>query len=144
MTIEFEIPIEPRPKQSDRSRVVQTNGGKSWVQHYQPKEVVSHARSLEVLACMHKPATPILGPVSIEIDFWFLPPKSMTQKRRALPLNPKDTKPDLDNLEKQTLDVLQRVGFYANDSQIWRKVTQKLYGDAPKIWVRITTNGEPL
>lgn len=116
--IVMEIPMVPTPKQSDRQRVIQPKSGKrAFAQHYQPKKVTMNASDLALFIARHRPPKPLLGPVAIvcEIDFQYRKSEKRSNIGKRIY---KDTKPDCDNLKKQVCDVLQRLGFFKNDSQI--------------------------
>ena len=51
-------------------------------------------------------------------------------------------RPDLDNLEKALLDVLTRVRFYEDDSQIFTKSTAKAWGPKPYLAIALKTEAE--
>lgn len=120
------VPLEAEPKQGDRSRIV-TGKGKSFVAHYQPAKVKQFSRNLAALLAPHRPKEPLDGPVCIEIVFGYPWPASASKRSREAGIAPKTTKPDLDNLEKAIMDVLQSSGFIVNDSRNWIKRTAKPY-----------------
>ena len=127
--IEFEIPFTVQPKQADRST-------KSGI-HYQPKEVTENANNLAALVAPYRPAKPLDGPIIATFTFKFPWIGKHKKIRQTHTWWPKDTIPDLDNLEKQLCDVFQRSGFFKNDSRIFRKVTEKRYEDQGGINVRL-------
>lgn len=63
------------------------------------------------------------GPVEVEIDFYFVHPK--TGKRRAA----HSTKPDLDKLIRSTCDAMTDAGVYEDDSRICSVVARKHYAN---------------
>lgn len=72
------------------------------------------------------------GPLSVRI-VWVMPrPANRCWKRRPMPREFKDTKPDLDNLEKGVFDELEKLAF-ENDSRIASVVKAKVIasGDVP-------------
>lgn len=135
MRIEFTIPYMVAPKNADRSRVVQT-GGKAWSHHYQPKSVMDNARALALLCAEHRPKTPMLGPIYLDLTYLYPWRKSEPEKDRPL-YRPKDTSPDLCNLDKQLVDVLERSGFFTNDSHVVEKHSRKRWADQGGVWVVI-------
>ncbi len=138
MRIEFTIPYIVAPKNADRSRVVQGGNGKAWAHHYQPKKVTDNAKTLAALCAEYRPESPMLGPIRLTLAFWYPWRKTEPLKNRKAPVA-KDTKPDLDNLEKQITDVLERSGFFANDSQIAEKRSCKGWRDQGFVKVVIET-----
>jgi Holliday junction resolvase RusA-like endonuclease len=69
---------------------------------------------------------PVEHPVSVEITAFYLPPKAMPKKMRALLPLPKTTKPDVDNVMKAVLDGLNGIA-YRDDSQVYEVTARKLY-----------------
>jgi Holliday junction resolvase RusA-like endonuclease len=75
-------------------------------------------------------------PIAIELEFHMPIPQSMSKKQRLLfPNKPHIRKPDVDNLTKQTLDILTGI-VYEDDAGIYYLKAQKLYGDEPKTVIR--------
>jgi len=132
--ISFSVPWTPRPKQGDRSRIVTTKTGRQFVQHYTATEVREDANSLASLAKEYVPKFPFQGPLTVGITATFpwlrSHPKKVVESGRSLP---KDTKPDVDNIAKKVLDVLQSMGFFAGDQQIAHLRVTKEYGPAPRL-----------
>lgn len=134
--IDFFIPCQVTPKQGDRSSIAATKSGRRFVRHYQPKNVVKNAEAISALAAYHRPAKPLEGPVRLSLQFYFPWRKSDSKRYREPGYRPMDTKPDLDNLAKQMCDVLQRCGFFRNDSQICDISIRK--GRSDVVGVRVT------
>jgi len=135
--IAFSIPFTVQPKQADRSRFVPRGAnGRGFVQHYQSKEVVTNHRNLAALVAEHRPAEPFDEPMSLTLVFVAPYLKGHNPKaRERLVFIPRDSKPDLDNCEKQILDVLERSGFVSNDARIVRKNSIKVFGPQSQIVV---------
>ena len=70
------------------------------------------------------PAVPFDQPIRLEITFYFKRPKSVHTNKAY-----KYTKPDLDNLIKGICDVMQKCGYYVNDSRIACMTVAKLWTD---------------
>lgn len=66
-------------------------------------------------------ASPMDGPLAVTIHFWFALPKSDPHRVRHT------TKPDIDKLERATLDALKAGGLIADDARIYQVVKAKLY-----------------
>ncbi len=128
MRIKFTIPYLVQPKNADRSRVVANSKGELFSHHYQPKKVADNAKALAALCAEYRPESPILGPIRLWLEFRYPWRKSEPKKNRHR-IRAKDTKPDLDNLEKQLVDVLERSGFFTNDSQVAEKRSVKTWGE---------------
>lgn len=78
------------------------------------------------------PEKPMKGPINI--NMWFTYP--LTKKRKAGNLF-KTTKPDWDNLAKTLQDVMTKLGFWYDDSQVVFALVCKGYGDKGCIIVRV-------
>lgn len=138
--ISFSIPWIPGPKQGDRSRVVRTRTGKQFIAHYQPAEIVAEARSLASLIIPYRPPNPLEGPVVLNIFAFWPFCKSHSKRFRSTGRRPKDTKPDTDNLQKAIMDVMQRTGFFVNDSQVCRVLCEKSWSDrGPMLVIEVGT-----
>lgn len=142
MRIEFTIPCFVHPKQGGRVQVV-SRGGKTWAHHHQPDKVIENARAITTLCAQHRPETPMRGPIRLTLSFQYPWRKSEPQKNRhcqgVRAGKPKDTNPDLGNLEKQIEDVLERAGFFVNDAQIAERHSQKGWCDQGGVSVVIET-----
>lgn len=127
------IPWQTRGKQGDRSRIATSSGGRQFVHHYQPADVQEEATALAALLVPHRPEIPMSGPLALSLSFTFPWRKCDSAKRRRTGPHPCFVKPDFDNLCKQVCDVLQRMGFYANDSQLADVRIRKWWGDSPSL-----------
>ena len=93
---------------------------------------------LAALLSMHAPDVPFDVPVSLTAR-WTFPWRKSERRgvvRAGVPV-PHTSRPDLDNLEKNLLDVLTRLGFWADDSLVSDKRTSKRWGPKPGIDIEI-------
>ena len=134
MRIEFTIPLIVHPKQGDRVQVV-SRGGKTWAHHHQPDKVLDNARAITTLCGRHRP---MRGPIRLSLFFRY-PWRTSEPKKNRNGFKPKDTKPDLENLEKQIVDELERTGFFVNDGQVAEKHSQKGWTEQGSVSVIIET-----
>lgn len=139
LTIHIPLPVEP--KQSDRSSIIQPKGGgKPFVHHYPSKKVDNNAKALMALLRPHSSAKPLKGPLRLVVDVYYPWRVAETKKRRAMGQIPKDTWPDWDNLGKQVCDVMEKLGFFRNDSQIASGTVNKWWGGvAPRLVIELET-----
>lgn len=78
---------------------------------------------------------PLEGPVTVDLSFWLLRPKSVSEKRRPYP----HVKPDIDKLARAALDSMTGVCF-RDDSQVTELHATKSYddeGDGPGVGIII-------
>lgn len=66
----------------------------------------------------YAPDEPFTGAVAVSVAWHF-------ELKSAKKMTPKTTRPDLDNLEKALFDVMTKLGFWKDDSQIQRKFSEK-------------------
>ena len=112
--IELTIPIRWAPGQIRHGR-----GYTFW-----PKTTRRYREALSAsLAALHDGECIDEGPVRVELDFIRPRPKSAAKREWFT------VRPDLDNLEKPTLDCMTGV-FFADDAQVVEKTTRKAYGDS--------------
>jgi len=123
---EFEmwLPVKPVPKA--RPRV-----GRWGV--YTPKRTVD--AEMELVWCV-KQKWPKIPPISgaVELEVIFFTKRPQTGQNKAQDNNTK--RPDLDNLIKLVCDALNGL-VWIDDSQIWRCVSEKKYGDINQIYLKI-------
>lgn len=98
---------------------------------------------LAAMLAPHAPDDPLVGPLFFQAR-WCFPyrkseKKSVTKVGREVPHT---TRPDLDNLEKNLLDVLTRLGFWEDDAQVYTKSTAKVWGPSPYLAIAIKTQAE--
>lgn len=112
--------------------------------HFFTKEKVSDAEAfLSGLLAPYVPAEPMHGPVYLQIR-WCYPYRKSERKsvvRAGLEI-PHTSRPDLDNLEKNLLDVLTRLRFWDDDSQVFTKSTAKVWGPQGYLAIAAKTEAE--
>ena len=82
---------------------------------------------------------PLKGALKVELIVYKAVPKSYSKIKRANCLKNKhlpQVKPDLDNYIKSVLDALNGV-LFDDDNQICELVAKKLYGEEPKVELKI-------
>ena len=108
------------------------------IRFYTKKKVRQSENFLAALLSMHVPDVPFSGPVSLTAR-WEFPWRKSERKsvtRAGEPI-PHVSRPDLDNLEKNLLDVLTRLRFWTDDSLVTEKLTSKWWGPKPGIDIEI-------
>lgn len=124
--------------QQKGERIAKGKGGRPFVVHYEKKEVKAARQLFCGLLTPHIPPRPATGPVICETE-WVYPWRKSERKSviREFTRIPKDTKPDADNSNKLLLDCLTEMGFWEDDSQVYKPVPSKWWGDQVGIWIRI-------
>lgn len=126
-SVTFDIYGIPKPKGSARAFVAMKAGKK-------PRAIVTtDNKSLKSWeAAVRDAARDVVGQayfteaVSLEIDFWFPRPKSVSAAKRPH----MTTKPDLSKLLRGAEDALNGV-IFKDDAQVVRAITAKRYVDGP-------------
>lgn len=129
--VEFFIPGLPTAKGRPKFAV---RGG--FARAYTPKKTVDYEKLVAQYGRIAI-ATPLDGPLCVDLTFT-LPIPASTPKKRALELlnGPHQKKPDLDNMCKSVTDGLNGMA-YADDSQIYDLHARKVYGHEVGVLVRI-------
>lgn len=115
-----------------KPRFFKSDEGKAWVEE------------LTWRLSPYRPKKPLEGPLSMCVVFiWPLNKgdQDTKAKREALEETPwiwHDTKPDWDNAPKTLMDVMEKLGFYGNDSQIVMASVEKYRGVKPGIFIAIS------
>lgn len=110
--IHFLVSIDPVAKA--RARVTRFHA-------YTPTNTKRFEQEFLKLALVHKPRSPLVDPLEVEIVFQIKKPKS---SKNDLPI----VRPDLDNYVKAVCDAMNGV-FWNDDSQIVNLTARKRYGD---------------
>ena len=86
-------------------------------------------------AQLSAPTRPLTGPVEVSLEFVLPRPKAHLRAGGALkataPARPLSHRSgDVDNYAKAALDVMTEVGYWVDDSQVYRLVTVKRFPNA--------------
>lgn len=115
MVIHIFIPGNPPTRTAQQKGVSARNG---YVHFYEKASVRQAKDELAWKIKPSAPAEPIHGAVTLTIRWGF-------ELKRVKKPGYKTTRPDLDNLEKGLIDVMTKLGFWDDDSQIVIKKTMK-------------------
>lgn len=130
----FFLPCVPPKATAQHKGAFSLPGGR--VRFFKKAHVSKAEDTLSLLLLQHRPAKPMQGPLEVSIQ-WIFPYRTSEPKRNRLGLIPCVTRPDLDNLSKIISDVMQKAGFYNDDSQISKLTLSKFWGPTPGIGIRI-------
>ncbi len=82
-------------------------------------------------------SSPIAGPVELSVVFHMPIPSSWSKcKQERHEGLPHISKPDKDNLDKFLYDCMSGI-VYADDRQIWRDTSKKIYSEDPRTVVKV-------
>ena len=99
---------------------------------YDPPAVKAAREKLTANLAGHRPEKPMNGPVEIRTLWLF--PKGKAHRHGEWRI----TKPDTDNLQKLLKDCMTKVGFWHDDAQVVREITEKRWSDEPSgIYIEI-------
>jgi len=152
-TISFYAPGEP--KGQPRQRTFAYKAGKKpdgsdriMVRNYNPGTAEAWKSCVAAAARPFRPQEPLLGPLKLDLTFYFPRPKwhfrtgkHAGQLRDDAPVY-HTSKPDRDNLEKAVMDAMKMLGFFRDDSQVCDGRVPKLYctgGNLPGCQVTLET-----
>lgn len=101
-------------------------------------ELVDAKATLDALLLPHQPATPIEGPVQLEVAYTWPWLAKHGKTIRRFGRIPHTSKPDLTNVTKTLEDRLVRLRFIEDDRAVVTLTARKWWGDHPGISVCIT------
>lgn len=151
VVITFEVLGTPAPQGSKRGFVNPKNGRVILVESsakVRPWRQDVKAAALDAIASI--PGFQALGgPLEVTIEFRLPRPgyhygtgRNSNQLKPTAPTYV-DKKPDLDKVERSTLDALTEAGVFRDDAQVAVFPTSKVYANgAPGAWIRVTTLAE--
>lgn len=128
--MKIEIEIEPvskgRPRFNKRGHV------------YTPAKTKNYEKIIKAELMAHRPEI-LGGACHLDMTFVRSIPKKWNKKKKQQAIDHEIrpvTTPDLDNYEKAVMDAANGV-LYKDDSQIVSKHTRKIYGEVPKVVIKI-------
>lgn len=107
---------------------------------FTPDSTARAERTQATLLMPHAPRAPLEGPIAVRLSYTLPFPKD-TAARVAAIAGRHTAKPDVDNLAKLTLDVLTRLRWWQDDSQVVELRTTKDYGEHPGVRVEVLQIG---
>jgi Holliday junction resolvase RusA-like endonuclease len=107
-------------------------------------ELVAAKEMIDGLLVPHRPRLPLVGPITLTLEFTWPWRAGESLKTRARRLIPRTARPDCSNLAKTTEDRLAKLRFMQDDSQVVELVVRKFFGDHPGIGVRLEPCLDPV
>ena len=128
--MEFFLQMTPPTATAQEKKVSLVNGRHIF---YDPAPVKAAKKLLIGSLIIHRPETPLVGPVSINTVWLF--PKGKTHKHGEWRV----TRPDTDNLQKLLKDCMTKCGFWMDDAQVVRETVEKRWSNEPTgIFIEVT------
>ena len=132
--INFKIPLVPKPQMRVRHFAKQAKSGKQFSGTYKATEQQDYENMFMPLLAKHKPDKPLSGAIELAVIALLPIPQSKPLWWRKALFHKKvfhTCRPDIDNLLKNLLDCMEKVGYFNNDSQICSIYFRKVYNDEP-------------
>lgn len=124
MTFSCVLPVDPMPM--PRPKV--TTRGKH-PHAYIPTKARQYIDNCAVIMGAHWRQPPMEGPVAVYVTFIHKRPLRLNRRSDPSGRLWKDTRPDLDNLVKATLDSAQGAGVIADDGMVVLLEARDMYGE---------------
>ena len=118
----FFIAMKPPTATAQEKKV---NTVKSKPVFYDPPAVKAAREKITAYLCEHRPVKPMSG--AVELRTLWLFPRGKAHKHGEWRI----TKPDTDNLQKLLKDCMTKVGFWRDDAQVAREISEKRWSDEP-------------
>ena len=135
MTYSFFCPCTPPKATAQQKGVMVTGGGRPVF--FTKKNVQRSKEFFYWIFISRRPPCPFNGAIRVEVVLTFPWRKGETKANRARGWVPMPVGPDFDNLSKTPIDVMSRLSFWCNDSQIFDGRIIKGWGAAPGVRVTI-------
>ena len=106
---------------------------------YTPAKTAKVEKTLATLAIQQMNGmAPLVGPLQVQVEAFFEPPKSRSKtKRNAMMGSYVTKKPDADNIAK-LIDSLNGIVFH-DDSQVAQLLVTKKYAEQEKLVIKVAT-----
>ena len=130
--------IPPKATHQASARIMKRKDGTQFVGKFANSKGKKAQDDLMTLLSAHTPEVPMEGPLLLSIIYVYPWRKSEPKKNRVTGLKDCDTRPDCDNLAKMLQDVMTRLAFWNDDSQVSRLYFAKFWGDQPGITISVS------
>ena len=142
--IQFNLNVNPADlptSQQKGVRIIKVHG-RMMPMFYEKKNVKDAHTLLKYSMEKHRPNDPMHGPIALSVEYLFPYPKG-TPKCRQIEGAPMVQRPDVDNIQKLFQDVMTEMGFWDDDSQIWKlTLVKRRTVIEPMIKVSVWQTGE--
>ena len=128
--LEFFMAMDPPTATSQEHQVMAKNGKPIF---YNPDRVKAAKAKLIAHLGKHVPDKKLDGPIEL-VTKWCFRSRNKQQHHGDYRI----TKPDTDNLQKLLKDCMTECGYWKDDAQVCREITEKFWADIPGIYIRVT------
>lgn len=131
------LDIDPPKSTGQSGKRLGVMGGHATM--FKTKEAYAVENLFRAILYQKKPPEKFSGNVAIKLTYLFpylktKPSKTIQKKGYVIP---KTTKPDYDNIPKQIMDVMTKLGYWTDDSIIYRATIQKYFAPKGQIIIEI-------
>ncbi|MHB1323971.1 MAG: RusA family crossover junction endodeoxyribonuclease [Coriobacteriia bacterium] len=136
MILEFFMPMVPPTVTAQDQDIHVVRSAKSKSGHrpvfVDSPELKAATSKIEAHLAGHVPAVPLKAPIRL-VTKWCWPCEGTSHADGEWYTD----KPDTHNVVKMPVDVMERLGFFANDKHIASEVIEKFWAHVPGIYVRL-------
>lgn len=135
--ISFTIPIIPKAQMRARHFARPGKSGKTFSGTYKDEKQQRYEVQLMQLLEQYRPEVPMSGAIELKVVACLPIPQTKPNWWHKALFHDKifhTSKPDIDNLLKNLLDCMEKIGYFKNDSQIFKITIGKRYHEIPS-WI---------
>lgn len=139
--IECFLVCVPPTANHQRKKIIQVG---PWTRLGDKPELIAAKQMIDNILAPHRPIRPMVGPVTLTLEYTWPWNKGETRRNRSRRLIPRTSRPDCSNAAKTLEDRLVALRFIEDDAQVVELVVRKFFGDYPGIGVRIEACLDPV
>ena len=139
--IEFFLVCVPPSTNHHSKRIIRIGG---FMRLADTPDLQAAKEAIDALLMAHRPARPMVGPLTLTLEYTWPWNKGESKRKRARHLIPRASRPDCSNLAKTTEDRLAALRFMEDDNQVVELVVRKFFGDHPGIGVLLEPCLDPV
>lgn len=128
----FGIPVPQGSKQPFTFRDKETGQVRASLSEAGGKNLAIWRNDISVIAQQHRPEQLFDEAVAVKLRFYFIRPKSISEKKRPLPC----VKPDIDKLTRAVFDAMKGK-IYTDDARVCDLQVKKRYDVTPRVEVEV-------
>ena len=128
--------IPPKHTAQASNKILKTKDGRYFIGKKESSNAKATQNELFNLLYPYRPEQPLEKPLQVEIK-WVYPYRKSEPKKNRTAEKYCDTRPDVDNICKLLFDMMTRIGFWIDDSQIADLHFIKVWDSKPRIEIKI-------